>query len=101
MPEEAEEQIRRVLEQLNAATDLTLPTAGQVRSGSQFRLAYRPRRNADASHFGMLLAGLYVLALMLWTTWSGWPSIDLLTMVAFAAVAGCVFARSISRSFRS
>jgi len=28
-----------------------------------------------ASQFGMLLAGLYVLALMLWTTWSGWFSI--------------------------
>ena len=101
MPEKAEQQIRRALEQLNAATDLTLPTAGQVWSQSQFRLAYRPRRNAGASHFGMLLAGLYVLALMLSTTWSGWSSIGLLTMVAIAAVAACVFAGSISRSFRS
>lgn len=101
MPEKAEEQIRRALEQLNAATDLTLPTAGLVWSRSQFRLAYRPRRNADASHFGTLLAGLYVLALMLWTTWSGWSSIGLFTMVTFAAVAACVFAASISRSFRS
>lgn len=101
MPEKTEEQIRRALEQLNAATDLTLPIAGQVWSRSQFRLAYRPRRNAGASHFLMLLAGLYVLALVLWTTWSGWSSIGLLTMVAFAVVAACVFARSISRSFRS
>jgi hypothetical protein len=101
MPEEAEQQIRRALEQLNAATDLTLPTAGQVWSRSQFRLAYRPRRNAGAPHFGMLLAGLYVLALVLWTAWSGWSSIGLLTMVSFAALAACVFARSITRSFRS
>lgn len=101
MPEKTEEQIRRALEHLNATTDLTLPTAGQVWSRSQFRLAYRPRRNAGASHFRILLVGLYVLALVLWTTWSGWSSIGLLTMVAFAAVAACVFARSISRSFRS
>ena len=101
MPEKTEQPIRHALEQLNAATDLTVPTAGQVWSRSQFRLAYRPRRNAGASHFGMLLAGLYVLALVLWTAWSGWSSIGLLTMVAFAAVAACVFARSISRSFRS
>jgi hypothetical protein len=96
MPEKTEQQIRRALEQLNAATDLTLPPAGQVWSRSQFRLAYRPRRNADASHFGMLLASLYVFALVLWTTWSGWSSIGLLTIVAFAAVVACVFARSIS-----
>jgi len=49
----------------------------------------------------MLLAGLYVFALVLWTTWSGWSSIGLLTMVAFAAVAACVFARSVTRSDRS
>jgi hypothetical protein len=101
MPEKTEQPIRRALEQLDAATDVTVPAAGQVWSRTQFRLAYRPRRNAGASHFGMLLAGLYVLALMLWTTWSGWFSIGLLTMVVFAAVAACVFARSISRSFRS
>jgi hypothetical protein len=101
MPENGEQRIRRALEELKAATDLILPTAGQVWSRSQFRLAYRPQRNAGASHFGMLLVGLYVLALVLLTTWSGWSSIGLLTMVAFAAVAACVFARSISRSFRS
>jgi hypothetical protein len=101
MPEKTEQPIRRALEQLNAATDVTVPTAGQVWSRSQFRLAYRPRRNAGASPFGMLLAGLYVFALVLWTTWSGWSSIGLLTMVAFAAVAACVFARSITRSDRT
>ena len=101
MPEKTEQPIRRALEQLNAATDVTVSAAGQVWSRTQFRLAYRPRRNVDGSHFGMLLAGLYVLALVLWTTWSGWSSIGLLTMVAFAAVAACVFARSVTRSDRS
>src|ERR1700690_1398884 len=86
MAEKAEQQIRLALEQLNAATDLTLPTAGQVWSRSQFRLAYGPRGNAGASHFGMLLAGLYVHAIATSSTWSGWSSIGLLTMGALLCV---------------
>jgi|SRR5580704_2178938 hypothetical protein len=101
MSEKAKQQICRALQQLHAATELNLPTAEEVWSRSEFRLAYRRRRRNSASDAAMLLPAFYGLAVVLWTAWSGWSSIGLLAMVAFAAVAACVFVRNISRSFRS
>jgi hypothetical protein len=101
MSEKAKPQIRRALQQLDASIDLNLPTVEEVWSRSQFRLAYRRRRCNSTSHTEMLFAAFYVLAVMLWTAWAGWFSIGLLAMVAFAAVAACVFMRHISGSFRS
>lgn len=99
---EEQQQIRHALEQLEkAAPPHHLPTSMQVWSRLQFRLAWRPRGKGDALQASTLLAAVYVLVFMLWTTWSGSLSESLLAVLACATVAaGCLFLQ-VSRSFRS
>lgn len=102
MKEELQQQIRHALEQLEmAAPPHDLPTSTEVWSRLQFRLAWRPRGKGHTFETGALLAALYVLAFVLWTTWSGWLSESLLAVLAGATAAAVFFFLQVSRSFRS
>ena len=95
-------QTRRALEQLDGASSPhTLPTSAQVWSRLQFRLAYRPRGDRYNSQAGNLLPALYVLAFLLWFTWSGWLSVSLLAVLGSAAGVAMYFLLHLSRVFRS
>ncbi len=76
-----------------------LSTAAEAWSRLQFRLAYRPRRDKFTLRTGTLLAALYVLAFLIWVSWSGWMSAGLLVVVAAAATAAIFLLRHASRSF--
>lgn len=102
MPEELQQQIRQALEQLETTVKPhDLPTAAQVWSRLQFRLAYRPSRGDSSSQTGALLAALYVLALLIWTTGPERLSAGLLAVVASAAAAVAFLFLQIARRFRS
>lgn len=102
MTEGPQQQVRSALEQMEAAAPPhDLPTSAQVWSRLQFRLAYRPRRDGSTWQPSTLLVALYVLALLLWTTRTGWLSVSLLAVLACAAVAAAYIALRVSRSFRS
>lgn len=101
MKEELQQQIRHALEQQEkTAPPHDLPTSAQVWSRLQFRLAWRPRGKGDALQAGVLLAALYILAFVLWTSWSGWLSESLLAVLACAAAAAGFLFLQVFRSFR-
>jgi len=100
MSEEPERQIRHAFEQLEReAAPHELPSAAQMWSRLQFRLAYRPSRDREVGHMSTLLAPLYVLAFLVWRTWSGWPSAGLIAVLAFAAAAATFLLLHLSRKF--
>jgi hypothetical protein len=101
MPEELQQHIRRTLEQVDALAPVhDLPTSAQVWSRLQFRLAHRARTDSDTSHTGILFAAMYLLAFLMWMTWSGWFSASLIAVLASAAAAAGFLCMHISRSFR-
>ena len=96
------QQIRRALEQIDeAAPSHTLPTSAQVWSRLQFRLAYRPRRDRYNAQEGTLMPALYILAFLLWFTWSGWLSVSFLAVLGSATGVAMYFLLHLSRVFRS
>lgn len=102
MPEDLQQQIRQALERLETpAQSHILPTSAQAWSRLQFRLAYRARGADSGSHTGALLAALYVLAFLIWTTGSEWLSASLLAVLASAAVAVVFLFVHIGRRFRN
>lgn len=101
MREGLQQQIQHTLESLDeAAPRLDLPTSAQVWSRLQFRLAYRPRRDRYTWLAGTLLVALYVLAFLMWLTWSGWWSASLLAVLGSAAGAALYLLLHVSRIFR-
>jgi hypothetical protein len=102
MRDELQRQIRHTLESVDeSASPHDLPTSAQVWSRLQFRLAYRPPTNRYTSQAGTLLAALYVLAFLMWFTWTGCSSAGLLAVLGFAACAAVYLLLHVSRSFRS
>jgi hypothetical protein len=102
MPEKLQQQIRYALQQVDAEAPVhDPPTSAQVWSRLQFRLAYRARRDSDTSHTGILFAAMYLLAFLMWMTWSEWFSASLIAVLASAAAAAGFLCLHISRSFRN
>jgi len=102
MKEELPQQIRRAIVQSEtAAAPHNLPTSRQAWSRLQFRLAYRPPRGRYTVHASTLPVALYVLAFLIWMTWSGWLSASLLAVLTSAAAAAVSLLLHISRIFRS
>lgn len=102
MPEELEQQIQQWLQEADsAATPHELPAASQVWSRLQFRLAYRPRRETYTSHAGTILVVVYLLAFLMWTSWSIGPGLSLIGVLALAVAAAGFFCMQVSRHFRS
>ena len=102
MKEELQQKIRQAIDQLESAAEPhDLPTSAQAWSRVQFRLAYRPRTNRYASQTGSLLAAVYILSFLVWTTWSGLLSASFLALLTSAAAAAVFLFLQASRSFRS
>lgn len=102
MPEELDQRIRHMLQNLDAAAaPRELPGAPQVWSQLQFRLRYRPRTKTDAFHGSFTFVAIYLLALLMWNTQFAWLNLSLTIVLAFAAVAGASLCLLVSRSFRS
>jgi fatty acid desaturase len=102
MPEELEQRIRHMLQEADSAVaPHELPAPSQVWSRLQFRLAYRPRREAYASHITTILVAVYLLAFLMWSTWSTWLDASLIAVLAPAAAAAAFLYMHVSRNFRS
>ena len=101
MREELPQQIRRAIVQSETAiAPHNLPTSAQVWSRLQFRLSYRPPRDRYAVHASTLPVALYVLAFLIWMTWSGWLSASLLAVLTSAVAAAVFLLLRVSRVFR-
>lgn len=101
MREGLQQQIHHTLKSLDeAAPPHDLPTPAQVWSRLQFRLAYRPGRDRYTSQAGTLLAALYILAFLMWFTWSGWLTTSLLAVLGSAAGTALYLLLRVSRIFR-
>jgi hypothetical protein len=102
MPEELDQRIRHMLHDVDAAaTPHELPAPPQMWSQLQFRLRYRPRKQADTFHGSVIFVAIYLLALLMWNTQFAWLNLSLTIVLAFAAVVGASFCLLVSRSFRS
>jgi len=94
--------IRSALQQSDSmAEPHNLPTAAEVWSRLQFRLAYQPPRLRYLSEAGTLLPALYVLVFVIWATTSVCSGATLLAVLASAAVAAVFLALRASRFLRS
>lgn len=92
------EEIRHAFERLDAeAPPHDLPSSAEAWSRLQFRLAYQARSEKSTADVTTLLAALYVVAFLLWTTWSG-LSASLLAVLAPAGALAVFFFRRVSRS---
>jgi len=102
MPEELEQRIRHTLQEADsAAAPHELPAPSQVWSRLQFRLAYRRRRETYASHASTILVAVYLLAFLMWSTWSPWLGAGLIAVLAPAAAVAVFLCVQLSRKFRS
>jgi hypothetical protein len=102
MPEELDQRIRHMLHDVDAAAmPHELPAPPQMWSQLQFRLRYRPRKQADTFHGSVIFVAIYVVAMLMWNTQFAWLNLSLTIVLAFAAVAGASFCLLVSRSFRS
>jgi hypothetical protein len=102
MPEELDQQIHHALTELDASSPAhDLPSDAEVWSRLQFRLAYRLRAAKFTAHTGALPAAVYVLALLVWVTWSRSLSAGLIAVLAIAAVVAGALCLRVSRMFRS
>lgn len=102
MSEELKQQIRYTLQEADSeAAPHELPSASQLWSRLQFRLAYRPRRKTGASHASILLVAVYLLAFMMWSAWPAWLNASLIAVLALAAAAAVFLCMQVSRTFRS
>jgi hypothetical protein len=102
MPEELEQRIHQLLQEVDsAAAPHELPAPLQVWSRLQFRLAYRPRRETYASHPSTILVAVYLLAFLMWSAWSTWLYSSLIAVLALAAAAAVSLCMHASRKFLS
>jgi VIT1/CCC1 family predicted Fe2+/Mn2+ transporter len=102
MPEELDQRIRHMLQEVDAAAaPHELPGTRQVWSQLQFRLRYRPRRTTDAFQGSFIFVAIYLLVLLMWNTQFAWLNLSLAIVLASAAVAGASLSLLVSRSFRS
>jgi hypothetical protein len=102
MPEELDQRIRHMLQEVDvAAAPHEVPSPAKVWSQLQFRLHYRPRRKTDAFHGSVTFVAFYLLALLMWNTRFAWLNLSLAIVLASAAVAAAFLYLLASRSFRS
>ena len=101
MRDELQQQMRRAFEHFDKVDPPhDIPTSAQVWSRLQFRVTRRPRNDGFNPQVSTLLAALYVFAFLIRTTWFGWPSETLLTVLASAAITATLFLVQVSRKFR-
>jgi hypothetical protein len=102
MPENPDAQIREALEQIDAMGPAhDIPTAPQMWSRLQFRLAYTARKKRARADTDALLIAAFVLGFVMWMTWSSWQSASLIVVLTAAAAVGAVFCLGFRRTFRS
>jgi fatty acid desaturase len=102
MPEKLEQRIHQLLQEVDSASaPHELPAPSQVWSQLQFRLAYRPRRETYTSHATTILVAVYLLAFLMWGTWSTRLNLSLIAVLALAAAAAGFLCMHVSRHFRS
>jgi fatty acid desaturase len=102
MPEELKQRIHQLLQEVDsAAAPRELPAPSQVWSRLQFRLAYRPRREAYAPHASTVLVAVYLLAFLMWSAWSTWLNASVFGVLTLAAAAAGFLCMHVSRRFRS
>jgi hypothetical protein len=102
MPEELDQRIHQWLQEADsAAAPQELPAPSQVWSRLQFRLAYRPRIEAYAPHASTILVVVYLLAFLMWSTWSTSLHSSLIAVLVLAVAAAGFLCMLVSRHFRS
>jgi hypothetical protein len=102
MPEELEQRIHQLLREVDsAAAPHELAAPSQVWSRLQLRLAYSPRRETYTSHATTILVAVYLLAFLIWSTWSTRLNLSLIAVLALATAAAGFLCMRVARHFRS